>query len=98
MFLKADVPETDNSSLLSGATDTDEGLDMTQEVCPVLEGAGSLWSVSSRLQKAVEKLIIIFTETQIQVTTLVQNTYALTPPTVHTHTNSTSQSQCIIIY
>ncbi|GAA6069058.1 A-kinase anchor protein 9 isoform X1 [Tachysurus ichikawai] len=61
-----DVPEMDNSILLSGATDTDEGLDMSQEASPAVEGAGSLWSVSSRLQKAVEKLIFTLTETQIQ--------------------------------
>ncbi|GAA6069059.1 A-kinase anchor protein 9 isoform X8 [Tachysurus ichikawai] len=62
-----DVPEMDNSILLSGATDTDEGLDMSQEASPAVEGAGSLWSVSSRLQKAVEKLIFTLTETQIQL-------------------------------
>ncbi|XP_060742630.1 A-kinase anchor protein 9 isoform X2 [Tachysurus vachellii] len=62
-----DEPEMDNSILLSGATDTDEGLDMSQEASPAVEGAGSLWSVSSRLQKAVEKLIFTLTETQIQL-------------------------------
>ncbi|XP_047675126.1 A-kinase anchor protein 9 isoform X3 [Tachysurus fulvidraco] len=61
-----DVPEMDNSILLSGATDTDEGLDMSQEASPAVEGVGSLWSVSSRLQRAVEKLIFTLTETQIQ--------------------------------
>lgn len=82
MFLTTDVPEMDNSILLSGATDTDEGLDMSQEASPAVEGAGSLWSVSSRLQKAVEKLIFTLTETQIQVQQSHRDE-TLTLPTIH---------------
>ncbi|MCI4381391.1 hypothetical protein PGIGA_G00251020 [Pangasianodon gigas] len=62
-----DVPEMDNSSPLSGATDTDEGLDMSQEAGLAVEGVGSVCSVSSRLQKAVEKLLLTLTETQSQL-------------------------------
>lgn len=61
------MPEMDTSNSLSGATDTDEGLDMSQEVGLAVEGAGSMRSVSSRLQKAVEKLVITLSETQTQV-------------------------------
>lgn len=57
----------DTSSLLSGATDTDEGLDMSQEAGLAVEGVESVWSVSSRLQKVVEKLVITLTETQTRV-------------------------------
>ncbi|KAF4081781.1 hypothetical protein AMELA_G00165260 [Ameiurus melas] len=63
----ADMPEMDTSSPLSGATDTDEGLDMSQEAGLAVEGVGSVWSVSSRLQKVVEKLVITLTETQTRL-------------------------------
>ncbi|KAB5565250.1 hypothetical protein PHYPO_G00238950 [Pangasianodon hypophthalmus] len=62
-----DVPEVDNSSPLSGATDSDEGLDMSQEAGLAVEGVGPVCSVSSRLQKAVEKLLLTLTETQSQL-------------------------------
>ncbi|XP_060771551.1 A-kinase anchor protein 9-like isoform X2 [Neoarius graeffei] len=60
-FTHPDVAEMDNSSSLSGATDTDEGLDMSQEAGLAVEGVGS------RLQKAVEKLCITLAETQTQL-------------------------------
>ncbi|XP_053542009.1 A-kinase anchor protein 9 isoform X11 [Ictalurus punctatus] len=63
----AGMPEMDTSSPLSGATDTDEGLDMSQEAGLAVEGVGSVWSVSSRLQKVVEKLVITLTETQTRL-------------------------------
>ncbi|XP_053368918.1 A-kinase anchor protein 9 isoform X3 [Clarias gariepinus] len=65
--LSADVSEVESSSLLSGATDTDEGLDMFQEAGPGVEGAGSVWSVSCKLQKAVEKLLITLSQTHTQL-------------------------------
>lgn len=61
------MPEMDTSSSLSRATDTDEGLDMSQEAGLAAKGVGSVWSVSSRLQQAVEKLVIMLTKTQTQV-------------------------------
>lgn len=88
----------ESSSLLSGATDTDEGLDMFQEAGPGVEGAGSVWSVSCKLQKAVEKLLITLSQTHTQVRQAHRDKkYSRSDSAHHHHGNATGQSEGRII-
>ncbi|XP_021416066.2 A-kinase anchor protein 9 isoform X5 [Oncorhynchus mykiss] len=69
-------PGVDNVSVWSGETETDEGLEMSQQMMTdshsllpelQLENEEYLMNISSRLQAAVEKLLVAITETTNQL-------------------------------